>query len=257
MFDSNQSDQSDQLSYHQLLNNQSSDRAAIKITKLTTPEEIRSFLPPITEKQHRRLARKFAYADPFEEASELEGKYVSQQSELRKVIRSAFTAMLACAGFFDKLVDGLDIEKKDGLGSLAAGREKRSFISEFRRNQESLHSIVQTPEFDKGLLVDCPECKLKHSYSKDVDDFIDLKYTHRLDISYYDQLQTDKECVEVELLHCKHKVRLRRGEMYYHFIQPMVWKVLNKEGRVVKPIYAVEFDDSTDNSADNAEVDRA
>lgn len=244
--DSNQNDQTDQL-----LSNQSSDKVAIKITKLTTPEEIRAFLPPITEKQHRRLARKFAYANPFEEASELEGKYVSQQSELRKVIRSAFTAMLACAGFFDKFVDDLEIEEKDGFGSLTADREKRSFIKEFRRNQESLHSIVQTPEFDRGLLVDCPECKLKHSYSKDVDDFVELKHTHRLDISCYDQLQTDKECVEVELHPCGHKVKLKRGEKYYHFIQPMVWKVLNKEGWVVKPIYAVEFDDTDNSDGDN------
>ncbi len=43
-------------------------------------------------------------------------------------------------------------------------------------------------------------------------------------------------------------MRLKRGEPYYHFIQPMVWKVLNKEKWVVKPIYAVEFDfDDDDN----------
>ena len=221
---------------------------SFKLTKLTTPEEIRTFLPHMTEEQHGRLGRRLAYADPLEEASELEGKYISEQSELKKIIRALFTTVLICIGAVDKIYSGYSgLKGREDFEEMIADRKKRSFWEECRLTQKSLHSLVQTPEFDKGLLIDCPYCKAKHSYSKDADGFIDLKHTYRLDISVYEQLQKEKERVEVKLP-CGHTVRLKRGEPYYHFIQPMVWKVLNKEKWVVKPIYAVEFDfDDDDN----------
>ena len=91
----------------------------------------------------------------------------------------------------------------------------------------SLNSYVQTDDFRKKLVVECKECGQQNDYT--VDDFIRLRYSHRI------SLQENK-------LPCGHKVKIKDGGIYYRYLPPRFGVVVNKEGCVVKPVYAVEFD---------------
>lgn len=183
---------------------------------LETSEQKKEFFPRISDRQYRRLARRFANSDPGEAAYELDEK--SERESQRSVPTKAMLAVLKGTAIS---LAGRNEMFKDIL-------ENNTLMDNISYAWESVNSYTHTEAFRKLRIVECQYCR-KTAPALTMDNFIQLDMPYVYRVNDEDVVERDDGTLTL-LQKCPihGSIRLKKNGHYYRFVQPRRGLIMGK-----------------------------
>ena len=215
------------------------DSGSIQWAKLSTPEQKQAYFPQITDKQKRKLARRFANSDPNEAAFELDQKISRQAAQprlvkgCRAVVKGVLVAIMEKNGYIEEM-----------LGEHADPREKKLNLNErISLAIESEFSYTHTRAFKETRIVECPYCRQERSTPLTIDDFIqlDMPYVYRIEDNELAEAGNNHLLLKSKCPRHPGVIRLQRNRYYSRFLQPRGKEKLKENITLMNRMDKIEF----------------